>query len=125
MEELVAKYLKLREVKTRLSNDYKAKVAKVDDVMDKIEGAILAQFNELGVESARTSAGTAYRQVRTSTTVADWDAVLHFIQENELYNMLERRVNKTAVEEYVAENGALPPGVNLRQEVVINVRTSA
>ena len=125
MEELVEKYIKLREVKTKLSNEYKAKVAKVDDIMDKIEAAILAQFNELGVESARTNAGTAYKQTRTSATVADWDAVLHFIQENDLYNMLERRVSKNAVEEYVQENGALPPGVNWRQEVVINVRQGA
>ena len=62
MEELVEKYIKLREVKTKLSNEYKQKVAKVDDIMDKIEAAILAQFNELGVESARTTAGTAYKQ---------------------------------------------------------------
>lgn len=125
MEELVEKYIKLREVKTKLSNEYKQKVAKVDDIMDKIEAAILAQFNELGVESARTTAGTAYKQTRTSATVADWDAVLHFIQENDLYNMLEHRVSKNAVEEYVNENGALPPGVNWRQEVVINVRQGA
>jgi hypothetical protein len=38
--------------------------------------------------------------------------------------MLERRVNKTAVEEFKAEHGEIPPGVNTRQEIVINVRRS-
>jgi hypothetical protein len=124
MEELVEKYIQLRDKKAELSADFKARTAKLDAVISKIEGVLLSQFNELGMESVRTKAGTAYKSTRASATVADWDNVLDFIQRNELWNMLEHRVNKSAVEQFKEEHGDLPPGVNWREEVVVNVRRS-
>lgn len=124
MEELVEKYILLRDKKAELSATFKAKVAKLDEVLAKIEGALLVQFKEHGMESVRTKAGTAYKSTRTSATVADWDSVLDYIQQNELWNMLDKRVNKTAVEQFKEENGDLPPGVNWREEVVVNIRRS-
>jgi hypothetical protein len=38
--------------------------------------------------------------------------------------MLERRVSKAAVEQYKDEHGNLPPGINWREEITINVRRS-
>lgn len=125
MEALIEKYIELRDAKTLLNNAHKAKVAKLDDVMTKIEGFILEAFNEQGVESARCSTGTAYKSVRTTASVADWDATLDYIKTNELWAMLEKRVNKTVVEEFRLEKGDLPPGLNWREEVTINVRRSA
>lgn len=124
MEELVEKYIQLRDKKAQLSAAFKEKTAKLDAVLAKIEGILLQQFSELGMESVRTKAGTAYKSSRVSATVADWDQTLDFIQQNELWNMLEHRVSKQAVEQYKEEHGDLPPGVNWREEVVVNVRRS-
>lgn len=125
MEALIEKYIELRDAKAKLAAKHKADVAKLDDVMDKIEGFILEAFNEQGVESARCSTGTAYKSVRTSATVADWEATLSYIREHDLWAMLEKRVNKTVVEEFRNEHGDLPPGLNWREEILINVRRSA
>ena len=125
MEELVNKYIELRDAKAKLKAAFDAKVSKLEAVLDKIEAALLQEFTESGMESVRTKAGTAYKQTRTSAGVADWDATLRFIQENDLWHMLERRVNKAAVEQFKDANGELPPGLNWREEVVINVRRSA
>lgn len=125
MEELVQKYIELRDAKAQIKAKYDQKVGKLDAAMEKIEAIILLDFNEQGIESMRTSAGTAYKQTRVSAGVADWDAARDFIVENGLWNMLERRVNKSAIEQYKDANGDLPPGINWREEVVINVRRSA
>ena len=122
MEELVEKYIELRDTKSKMSSDYKAKVAVLDKVLDKIEAELLSQFGDLGMESVRTKSGTAYKSTRTSATVADWDYTLDFIQKHELWNMLERRVSKQAVEQYKEEHDDLPPGINWREEITINVR---
>jgi hypothetical protein len=122
VEELVEKYIELRDTKAKIASDYKAKVAVIDNVLDKIEAELLSQFNDLGMESVRTKTGTAFKSTRTSATVADWDYVLDFIQRKELWNMLERRVSKQAVEQYKEEHGDLPPGINWREEITINVR---
>lgn len=124
MEELVEKYIQLRDAKAKATASFKEKIAPLDATISKIEGVLLQQFNEHGMESVRTKAGTAYKSTRTSASVADWDHVLEFILKNELYNMLEHRVSKQAVEQFKEENDDLPPGINWREEVVVNVRRS-
>lgn len=124
IDTLVEGYIKARDKKAEYKAAYEKQVAALDSWMTQAEQVILATLNEIGSDSCKTPFGTAYKQERTSATVADWDSTLSFIQANALWTMLERRVNKTAVEEYVAANEDLPPGVNWRREVVVNVRRS-
>lgn len=124
MDDLVEKYVVLRDKKAEISAEYKAKIAKVDEILGRIEGALLSQFGQLGVESVRTKSGTAYMSHRTAATVADWDTTLEYIRNTDNWQLLERRVSKKDVEEFKGEHGDLPPGVNWRDEVVVNVRRS-
>lgn len=124
MEELIEKYIAIRDKKAEIVAAHKAKIAKIDETLDKVEAVLLVQLEEHGMESARCKSGTVYKSNRTSATVADWDYVLNFIQTHDLWNMLERRVSKQAVEQYKEEHGDLPPGINWREEVVVNVRRS-
>ena len=122
INEIVEKYIKLRDLKAKLDGEHKDRLAPITAAMTKAEGAILALFDQLGVDSAGTAAGTAYRSTKTSATVADMDAFLDFVRANEAWHMLERRVAKTQVDEYVAANNDLPPGINYSSVVSINVR---
>lgn len=124
MQALVEKYIQLRDAKAKLAGIHKEKVATIDAVMKKIEAQLLADFTALGVDSCGTPSGTAYKSTQTSATVADWDACLDYIKANDLWNMLDKRVNKTAVVEFIEEHKNLPPGVNWREEIIINVRRS-
>lgn len=124
MQEIIEKYIELRDKKSDLSAAYKKKVAGLDAALDQLEAILLEKLNEIGMDSAKGSTGTVYKSKRTSATVADWDYVLDYIQKNELWNMLEKRVSKQAVEQYVEEHGNLPPGINWREELVVNIRRS-
>jgi hypothetical protein len=124
IDEIVARYIQLRDRKKVLKDAYEASVAEIDSGMDRIERALMVKMQEQGLKSMPTSAGTAYLQTRTSATVADWDTTLGYIQANELWTLLEKRVNKTAVEEFRAANDDLPPGINWREELVCNIRRS-
>ena len=119
---IVTKYIQLRDKKGELKAEYDAKVSKIDEVMDKVEAKLLQHFAETGLESVRTDAGTAYKSSRVSATVADWDSLLSHILATEDYQLLEHRVSKKAVEEFKAVNDDLPPGVNWREEVIVNIR---
>lgn len=121
----VKKYIALRDRKAEISAAMKKRTAKLDMILEKIEAELLKEFQKRGMLSAKTESGTAYIASRTSATVADWDSVLEFIRENDLWHLLERRVNKTSVEQYKTESGDLPPGVNWREELVLNVRRSS
>ena len=124
LDELVANYIKLRDKKSLLKKQYDEKVAKVDAVMDRMEAIILKTFQDSGIDSARTDAGTAYISTRTSATVASREELFQWIQEDfeERSIFLENRVSKVAVEQYKAANDDLPPGVNFRSEVTVGVR---
>lgn len=122
--KLVEGYIRLRDQKAELKAKHEQEMAPIQAMLDKIEVHLMSQMQEQGVESYRAAGGTAYMSTRTSATVADWDGLLGFIKTHGLWQMLERRVNKTAVDEYAAVNKDLPPGVNYRQETVVNVRRS-
>lgn len=125
MEAVIEKYIELRDRKQEISNDAKERIAKIDAVLVQMEAAILQEFEAKGFTSVRTEKGTAYRTTRTGAGVADWETFLEFVKANDLWNMLEKRVAKTAVEQYKDIHGDLPAGVNWREEIIINVRRSA
>lgn len=122
---LVEKYIQLRDLKAKLDAEHKERTAPIAAAMDKAESALLAMFDQLGMDSAGCPAGTAYRTTKTSATVADMDAFLEFVKANEAWHFLERRVAKTQVDEYVAANQDLPPGINYSSMVSINVRRAS
>lgn len=124
LENLVQRYIALRDKKAELAAAYKKKVEQIDQVLSKVDSAILQEFNRMGVESVRTPAGTAYKTTRTSAPITDWDAILTHIRENEAWYMLEKRVSKAAIESYKDEFNDLPPGVSWREDITINVRRS-
>jgi hypothetical protein len=124
IETLVERYIALREKKAQIKAEYEAKVEHIDSLQSKVEGVLLRFFEEQGSSSIRTPAGTAYKATRVSATIADWDSFLEHVKANQAYEMLERRCSKVAVEQYKAANDELPPGVNWREDVVVNFRRS-
>lgn len=122
LDKIVERYIKLRDVKAQMKAEFDASVADINAAMDRLENAILQTLTAQGVESARTEYGTAYKSISTSATIADWDSFLSFVLENERFDMLEKRCAKTAIEQYRAANDDLPPGVNWKPAVTVNVR---
>lgn len=124
MSELVEKYIQLRDKKAEYKAEYDAKVAKVEEVLDKIEAKFLQVFEESGLDSVKTEAGTAYKSTRVSVTTGDKDAFMEFVRTNDEWPLLEVRPSKAAIEEYRAAHDDLPPGINWRAEQVVNIRRS-
>lgn len=93
------------------------------DKQDKIEIEFLKRFNERGIDNVSSKGvGTAYRSVRSSASVADKTAFMEHIKENEAWELLEIRANKSSVLQFRDENEDLPPGVNWSETQIINFR---
>lgn len=120
---LLRLFIALRDRRAQRKAAFNEDDAGDKDKQNKIEIEFLRRFQSRGIDnvSAR-DVGTAYKSTRASATVADWDAVLGFVQENGAWEMLERRVNKTAVEQFKSVEGDLPPGVNWSETQVVNFR---
>jgi hypothetical protein len=126
LDDLVQTYIKLRNKKSKLKKEYEEKVESIDELQDKIEALMLLRFQEMGIESAKTSEGTAYVSVRTSASLGDADAFKEFCQrQDDPFTFVDVRVNKSAVLQYKeAMGGELPPGVNFTATRVVNFRSS-
>lgn len=125
VSDLVDKYIQIRDRKAQLKKEYEAKVAPLEEAHAKIEAKFLELFEKTGTDSLKTEFGTAYRSTRSSVTTADRDAFMTYIRENDEWPLLEVRPAKAAVEVFKEEHGELPPGLNYREEMVVNIRRAS
>lgn len=125
VDDVIATYVKLREKKAVIEAEAKQQVALLVAKMDKMEAWIKEQADAQGVTSFKTNHGTAFLTTTDYANVADWDAVLNYIRENDAYDMLEKRVSKTAVRGYIDLNKAVPPGINYGTRLDVNIRKPA
>lgn len=120
---LLQLFIALRDRRTERKAAYQLDDTSDRSKQEKIETEFLRRFGDRGIDnvSAR-GVGTAYRSTRVSATVADWDSLLGHIQDQDAWELLERRVNKTAVEQFKEQHEDLPPGVNWSESQVVNFR---
>lgn len=127
VDDLVAKYVELRDLKSEMKKGLDAKLKPINKAMEQIEAALLKTSIATGIDSFKTGSGTAYVATQTSASIADWDtyqAFLNELPEEERWYYLDKRANKTAIEQYKNDNEDLPPGINWSERRVINVRRS-
>lgn len=122
VDQIVAAYLKLRTKKKAVETAAEEEVRVIKEKMAKLESWLLEQANTQGVTSFKTVHGTAFVTTTDYANVADWDAVLGFIKSKQAFDMLERRVSKTAVRSYLDAHGEVPAGVNYGTRLEVNVR---
>jgi hypothetical protein len=125
IDVVIEHYVKLRDQKSALKAEFDAKVAEVELKMKKFEAYLLQQADAQGVTSFKTKNGTAFVTTVDMANVADWDAVLKFIKDNDAWDMLEKRVSKNAVRQYIEATKAIPSGVNWATRLDVNVRRAA
>jgi hypothetical protein len=125
VSEVVSHYIALRDQKAAIKAEYDAKVSKIDKTLDTIEAKLLEVFEQTGMDSVRTANGTAYTTIRTSASVADREIFMNYVKSHDEWPLLEVRASKAGIEQFKEMNQDLPPGVNWREERVVNIRRSA
>ena len=125
INKVIDTYLNLRSDKEDIEAKAKEKVSKIKEQMAKLEAYIKDQADEQGVDSFKTKSGTAFLTTTDFAQVADWDATLEFIKDNEAFDLLEKRVSKRAVRGYIEEQKEVPAGINYGTRIDVNVRKPA
>lgn len=122
MGDVIRTYMKLRDQKAAIEAETKERVADLKAKMEKLEAYLKAQMDAQGLTSFKSDYGTAFLTTTDYANVADWDAVIRFIRDNEAYDMLEKRVSKIAVRGYIEANKAVPPGITYGTKLEVNIR---
>src|SRR5262245_55048992 len=121
---MIEKYLQLRNKVDAIKQQHKDQLEPYTTVMEQLENELLKHLNTAGVNSTNAPAGTAYKSTATSVTVSDWPKTLEHIRTNNLWDLLEARVGKTAAVEIIEETKKPIPGVTVSQAVVLRVRAA-
>lgn len=125
IDEIAEKTLKVRDKIAEIKERHKNELAPYNEALERMENLLLAQLNQLGASSIKTAHGTVYKSSRTSSPVADWPLFLDYIRKHEEWDLLERRASKSAVEQFKSlHEDELPPGVDWREEITVNIRRS-
>jgi hypothetical protein len=120
---IVKAFLKMRDRRAELKAEFERQDAAIKEQQVRLEGELMKILNEAGGDSLGTEFGTIYRSVDVKASCQDWDALYQFIRENDMFELLEKRVGKNAIKEYMDKHeGRLPPGVSIFKEATVTIR---
>jgi len=118
-------YLKIRDAREKLSQDYAVADKELQEQLELVESQLLDICKQVGAESIKTPAGTVMRRVATRYWTNDWETMHSFIKENDAVDLLERRISQLNMKQFLEENPDLfPPGMLIDSTYKITVRRS-
>ena len=116
-------YIKMRDRRSMLKQEFDKQDKKIQSQMDVIEGELLELCKTLNTNTLGTNHGTIVRSVKSRYWTNDWDSMYHFIKEHDAYGLLERRIQQTHMKEFLQENPELLPiGLNVENQYTVIVR---
>jgi enamine deaminase RidA (YjgF/YER057c/UK114 family) len=124
-EKLVRAYIKMRDYRSQLKQQYEEQDATVKEQMEMVESHLLELCKTTGADSLRTKYGTVSRTVQTRYWTSDWEAMHNFITEHQALDLLERRISQRQMQEFIKENpDVMPVGLNVDNRYAVSVRRS-
>lgn len=122
VKQAIATYISLRDEKKTIQDRHKEELAPINEKMQKIENALLKRLHEDGAKNIATDVGTVYISNVTKARVEDWQEFKEYALEHDLFDMMEHRVSKAAVEEFIEANGEVPPGLAISTETFARIK---
>ena len=123
IEKIVQAYIKIRDTKERLYQEYKQKEDELQGQMDVLKHKLIEVSKETGVTSFSTPHGIAYRTGKNRYWTHDWESFYARVQEHKAMGLLEKRIHQTNMKEFLEQNPDLhPPGLNIDSEYEITIQ---
>lgn len=119
--DVIAAYIKARDARDELARRHKEELKPYNERLQKFEAWLQRKLLADKLQNLSTADAVAFLKTATSVTVNDWDATLGFILERGAHDLLERRVSKSAYEDYERE-GIIVPGVAVSRVLKVHVQ---
>jgi hypothetical protein len=123
MDKMAKVYIRLRSEIATLTKEYETKVEVLKAKQAIITGAMKDIVLAQGAKSVKTEHGTVMLALKTRYWAGDWSEFHKFVVENNVPELLEKRIAQGNMGTYLEENpGKVPPGLNSDTEYQISVR---
>lgn len=124
VDQVLAAYLLLRKRKEELKKEQADAMAPINDQMNKCLIWVQQQMQQQGLTNFKGPSGIAFLQTDTTVSVKDWDATLEWIKTTDNWSVLEKRVSKSIVQDYIEAHNETPPGLHVSTEIAAHIRKS-
>ncbi len=122
LDKLAKIYRKIKHEIDTLTQEYDTKIEQLKAQQDELKFAMKDQMRALGVKSVNTNFGTVSMVNKTRYSTDDWDSFKKFVVENDVVDLLEKRIAQTNMARYLEDNpGSVPPGLNAFSDFEIRV----
>ena len=123
VDKLVKVYLRMKDTLADKKAAYEEEERKIKDKMAKVKAALLDYCKAENVDSVKTAEGLFYRTVSTRYWTNDWESMGRFVVENNIPELLEKRLHQGNMKQYLQEHpDMLPPGLNVDSEYTVTIR---
>ena len=124
LADLIERYHELKATVKEMEMEYAEATKPYNAAIQAIETECLARLQAQGLQNAKTPHGTAYLATQTRVSGRDKGEFFRHMQGAGDFSMLDIRALKEPVKEFVKENNANPPGVEVSHWVECNIRKS-
>lgn len=123
--QLIEHHQKIKVVLATLKENFTNECAPLEEGITTIETELMRRLTERGADNTKTEFGTAYKARGIRAKVIDRDAFLKFCVaywDTVGSEMLDVRVLKDPVKDFMASAREPPPGVEVESYTNLNVR---
>ena len=92
------------------------------EMVSKLEALILGHLGKINAQNISTPVGTASVLHRKSASLEDPAAFMNYVIENSAWDLMDRKANAKAVEDFIVENNSPPPGVKFSDAITLGLR---
>lgn len=124
LDRIVQARQAIKDARTVKRHAWEKEDLALEDDQKKLDMLLLGRLNEQGATSIATPHGTVIRSLKLKPSAADWSAIWEWvIADASRGELMERRLKTAFIKEYMeANDGAIPPGINLHREYEVSVR---
>ena len=122
LSELARIYRKMKARMDELTKAYDTEIETIKEKLDLVKIEIKDQMKAQGATSIKTDFGTISLVTKTRYSTQDWDSFKRFVVDNDVVDLLEKRIAQANMSKFLEENPSLvPPGLNSMSEYEIRV----
>jgi hypothetical protein len=122
IEQRVGQFITLRDKIKAMNDAHKEKMKPYVELMETLSGVLLQHLQAMSADSVASKSGTVYRTVKNTASIADGEAFWQFLVDNNAWDLLDKKANVTAVQDFIEQHQTPPPGVNFTSVMTVGVR---
>ena len=123
VSKLTKVFIKIRDERKQIADDFNKRAGELAAKQDMIKSALLNHLQEQNIDSIKTAEGTFFRSTKQKYWTSDWPSMYEFVIENQVPDLLEKRLHQTNMKQYLEDNpDLLPKGLNVDSEYTLSIR---